>query len=597
MKMFQRVAILCLLHLFLSNCKKNLDQPALGLIDESKVTNLKGVEGLLIGAYSLLDGAGLGTVPGPDFETWHSSASNWIYGSISGSEAYKGSELISDDQREILQIETWQSTPQNPYMDRKWSAVYGGVQRANTVLRVMKKATGISAQDQQRITAEARFLRGFFHFEAIKMWNKVPYVDETVTYENENYFLPNDTLIWGAIENDFRFAMMNLPGIMPAVGRANKYAAEAFLAKALMFQGRIDQNKYILAKSLLEDLINNGITAGGLTYALLPMYADNFNPATKNSSESVFAVQNSVNDRAYGTNGNIGDVLNFPNNFSAPGQCCGFFQPSQYLVNHFKTDPANGLPDLDHFNETDVKNDQGLNSSDPFIPYTGSLDPRIDFTIGRRGIPYLDWGNHPGKDWIRDINMGFGPYSPIKNSYKKSQQGHLSDANFWTTGSTALNVNLIRFADVLLWLAEAEAESGNLGKSMEYVNRVRSRAADPSVWVQSNSGAFAPYAANYKVGSYQSADWISKEFALKAIRFERMLEMGMEGHRFFDLVRWGIAYQEINKYLEKEKTIRTYLAGAQFKKGVHEYFPIPQKQFDLSAGADGIPKLKQNPGY
>jgi hypothetical protein len=76
-----------------------------------------------------------------------------------------------------------------------------------------------------------------------------------------------------------------------------------------------------------------------------------------------------------------------------------------------------------------------------------------------------------------------------------------------------------------------------------------------------------------------------------------MLELAMEGHRFFDLVRWGIADQEINNYLLKEKTYRSYLNNAQFKKGVHEYFPISQSQIDLSAGPDGIPKLKQNPGY
>src|SRR4029079_1611963 len=167
-------------------------------------------------------------------------------------------------------------------------------------------------------------------------------------------------------------------------------------------------------------------------YSLMPKYGDVFNAADKNGSESIFVAQTSVNDGAYGVNGNYGDALNFPYT-GGPGGCCGFFQPSQYLVNHFKTDPVTGLPDLDHYNDVDVKNDEGIESSEPFTPYAGTLDPRLDWTVGRRGIPYLDWGNHPGKDWIRGGNQALdGPYSPKKNVYYKSQQGQLTDVSFWS---------------------------------------------------------------------------------------------------------------------------------------------------------------------
>ena len=558
--------------------KDNLDQPPLGQLPEADIANKKGVEGLLIGAYSQLDGISTNVFG------WGGSGSNWIYGSICGSEAYKGSYEL--DQEDIHALEVFIPTANNGMLADKWKAVYAGVQRANTVLRVLKKATDIKPNDRQRIAAEARFLRAHYHFEAIKMWGHVPFVDENVTYESDNFYLPNDTLIWPAIEDDFRFAMNNLPITMEAVGRANKYAAEAFLAKAYMFQ-----HKYDLARPLLQDLIQNGVTAGGVPYGLLKNFADNFNPATKNSSESVFAVQNSVNDGSNGFNGNVGDVLNWPGN-GGPGGCCGFFRPSQYLVNHFKTDPQTGLPDLDHFNDNNVSNDEGYLSSDFFTPYPGTLDPRLDWTVGRRGIPYRGWGPHPGQDWTIPQDYG-GPYSPIKNTYSKEQQAGLSDASFWTSGSTATNINLIRFADLLLWAAEAEVEAGSLEMAREYVNRIRRRAHNPDGFVKKDDGTPA---ANYKVEEY-TTPWTDPSFARKAIRYERMLELAMEGHRFFDLVRWGIADTEINGYFNKEKNLRNYMNSAVFTKNKNEVFPIPQTQIDLSVSPAGKLLMKQNPGY
>jgi hypothetical protein len=345
------------------------------------------------------------------------------------------------------------------------------------------------------------------------------------------------------------------------------------------------QRKFPLAKPLLDSIINS-------TKYKLVNYADNFNPEKRNSDETIFSVQMSVNDGSGGMNGNYGDVLNFPHIDGGSTSCCGFFSPSQWLVNHFKTDPVTGLPDLDHFNDTNVKHDNGLASTDSFTPDTISLDPRLDWTVGRRGIPYLDWGTHPGKAWIRDTNLG-GPYSPKKNVYYKSHQGVLTESPSWTSGMTTNNVNLIRYADILLWAAEVEIEIGILAKARDYINQVRARTADPSGWVKNSSGPFAPYAANYKIGLYPSNIW-NVEFARKALRYERVLELAMEGHRFFDLVRWGIADIEIPAYKLKEKDRRPYLNELNFKKGCSEYFAIPQLQIDLSAGADGVKQMSQS---
>jgi hypothetical protein len=228
----------------------------------------------------------------------------------------------------------------------------------------------------------------------------------------------------------------------------------------------------------------------------------------------------------------------------------------------------------------------------PFTPYTGSLDPRLDRTTGRRGIPYLDWGIHPGTDWIRPP-QDYGNYSPIKNISFKEQVDKYTDQAFWSQGASANNINLLRFADILLWAAEVEVEVGNLDKARDYVNQVRNRAANQEGWVKNPDGLFA---ANYHIGTY-TTPWNDIETARKAVRYERMLEFGMEGHRFFDLVRWGIADSEINQYLQNEQKKRVHLVGVHFQKGKNEYFPIPQKQIDLSVGKDGIQKLKQNPGY
>lgn len=555
-----------------------LETQSQGELTEDQVANERGVEALLISTYAMLDGQ-----TGPaGVALFGPSATNWIFGSVASDDAAKGSDPA--DQAPINPIERFEADATNNYFNEKWRSMYEGVARANNTLKILALVEDMDDATRTRITGEARFLRGHYHFELKKMWNNVPYIDETVVYGEGESNIGNDGNIWPQIEADFQFAYNNLESSGMAVGRANKWAAGSYLAKTLMFQKRFPE-----ALPLLETIIDQGETPLGIKYALMDEYGKNFNAEFKNGSESVFALQASVNDGGGGANANFAEVLNYPHNAGAPGGCCGFFQPTFDLVNAHRTD-ANGLPLLDTYNNFPVENDQGLEGDDPFTPDAGNLDPRLDWSVGRRGIPYLDWGLHPGQPWIREQPYG-GPYAPKKMVFYKAQSGTLSDISFWTPGLSAVNFNIIRFADVLLWAAEAAAETDDMGTALKYVNMVRARAANPAGFVKNEDGTPA---ANYVINPYTSFG--SKVDALEAIRFERRIEFAMEGHRRFDLVRWEIAAPVLNEFLDFESQFRGYLGGAEFEAGEDEYFPIPQRQIDLQTFG-GESALEQNPGY
>ena len=556
-------------------CKKSfLNQDTIGVLTEAEANTAKGARQFLIASYSALKGQG-----------WDGGGYNWVYGSIVGGDANKGSD--AGDQADIVPIMQYSATPGNSYFNAKWRALYEGIARTNSTIRILNNLTDkdMEADEKKSIMAQVRFLRGYYHFEAKKMWNNIPYVDETITYQAQNYKVKNTT-DWAPIMADLDFARQNLPETQPNVGQVNKWAADAFYAKALLFQG-----KYSDALPILTDVIQHGVTSKGLKYALAPAFSDVYNADKENDpsvrAESVFAYEASINDGSGGNNANFDNILNFPYN-NGPGTCCGFFQPSFELVNSFRTD-ANGLPLLDgSYNSAgnEVKNDMGLESTDPFTPDQGNLDPRLDWTVGRRGIPFLDWGIYPGKSWIRDQGNG-GPYAPKKLSYYKSQEGKLTDGTSWTSGLTATNYKIMRYADVLLMAAEAEVEAGSLEQARTYVNMVRTRAA-----VNPVPGADA----HYKISTYPGP-WTDQATARNAVRFERKLELALEGHRFFDLVRWGIADVALNNFLAYEKTkLASAYGSATFVKGKNEYFPIPQRQIDLSTSG-GTSALTQNPGY
>lgn len=544
------------------------------------IQNGKGLEALLVGAYGQLDGV---PVPGP---SWFGAVSNWVFGGISSDDAYKGTDAGDQPEQTFIERYVWLVT--NDHVHGKWGALYNGVARANDVLQTIPKVTDMTDVRKKQIEGEARFLRGFYHFEAKKMWKNIPYIDDK-TYDKAN---PNSTKVandkdaWPLIEADFTAAAAALPEAFDGQpGRATKWAATAMLVKCKLFQafdpytGAPNTAALQAAKPLLDQIINSG------RFALTDKFGDNFsaNPSLRNNKESIFEVQYSLTAAADG-GGNQGDGLAWPYN-AGPGGCCGFYQPSQNLVNAYKTD-ATGLPLPDTFNNSDVTNDEGVASDAPFTPYAGALDARLDHTVGRRAIPYKDWGIHAGRSWVRDQAYG-GPFSPKKHVAEKAYSG--------TSGWQNLNANnyrYMRYAHILAYAAEVETEIGSLEKARAYVNLLRSRAANPAGFVATSDGKPA---ANYVVGLY-NAPWTDKAVARKAVRFEERLEFAMEGSRFFDLVRWGIAEPTLNAYVAKEKNRRTFLNGAVFVKNKNEYYPIPQQEI-INSAVGGQAVLKQNQGY
>lgn len=573
----------------LFSCTKNfLDHTPSGSLNEEVVASKKGVANLLIGAYAALDGqqGGAGDMSnlngGDGFRV---SPDNFIYGAIAGGDAHKGSE--AGDVDDILSIAGFQANASSAFFNDKWKCDFEGIKRCNTVLSTLKITKDMSDAEKTEAAAEARFLRGHYYFDLRKMFKMIPWVDEDTT----SLLVKNDKEIYPNIEADFKYAMENLPANQSDVGRVNKWAAQIYLAKTFLYE-----KNYTDALPLFTEAINSGETSNGLKYDLVP-FQNNFDAATENNAESVFAIQNTANDGSGSTaNANQGDMLNYP--YGGPFSCCGFFQPSFDLVNSYRTDP-NGLPYLDTYNSHEVKSDMKIASSAAFTPDAGTLDPRLDWTVGRRGIPFLDWGNHPGADWVRSQTYA-GPYSPKKNVWRQATQDLYYDANSWAPG-TAINTLLIRFSDVLLMAAECEVQAGTLPQAEAYVNRVRNRAADPKSWVykykddtKPTGGYSTTPAANYLIKPYASGAFVSKDFANKAIQFERKLELAMEGHRFFDLVRWGTAETVMNAYFTYESGKTTDIpSSSHFTNPRSQYYPIPQRQIDLSV-VNGQPTLQQN---
>jgi starch-binding outer membrane protein, SusD/RagB family len=544
-------------------CKDSfLDTPPQAALAGSTLASSKnGVNATLISSYKSLLGWTGNWNEGP----WGTSPTNWEF-NIAADETHKGSEPGDGDI--WLAYELYQWTPDGPTIRAKWVSQYEGIVRSNSAINTAK--TFLAANPNEKayadaVVGEATFLRGFFHFELYKLFKKVPYYIES----DVDFQKPNDQPVLPLIIKDFEAAIPLLPADKTSAGRVDKTIATAFLGKAKLFNG-----DYAGALAAFNTVISSG------KYALSDSFYDNFSVAGDNNKESIFAAQTSVNDGdGDGSNSDFGGRLAYAHG-SSPYGCCGFKQPTYDLAYSYKVD-ANGLP-IPVTAATTLKRIEA-GASD-------LLDPRIDYTMGRTNVPYLNWGVQKD-DWIR--GQGYmGWYSPKKNA---SADGDQTLAGGWAgTQLSNLNVELLRYADVLLMAAECEVEVGDLNKARAYVNQVRKRAGNSAQGAKTMKVAInAPEItwAKYKIGTYDAA-WSDKNAARDAVRLERKLELALEGHRLFDLQRYGTLVDVVTGYLAREKKVVPILSGGSNPTAKNLAFPLPQSEVTRSGG-----KIKQNDGY
>ena len=564
---------------------------------EATLSDAAGVDYLLTGAYSsfnsmLSSAGGMG----------EASLTNWVWGDIAGGDANKGS--TASDQPDLTQIETWSWSTANGYIKNRWDAVYESVKRANSVISLATKL-GDALPNATEVIAQAKFIKGFWMFEAIRVYGPaIPYVtvedyeastDPQVTNVDEN---GNYIYIWSKVEQDLKDAIAGLPETWAEgqQGRATSWQAKAVLAKLYMYwaspydgsAGYGDSSKYAAAKTLLNDIIDNGKDAKGTKYQLAETYQELWHHETSDwTGESVFDVQFTFHGTTSQTNSpHHTNATEFSGALGFGGW--GFYQPSYEFVNSHMVNEETGLPlSFEEYTAADPLTPVGTADTDLSV----ATDPRLDVSAGRFGVPYLDWGVPSNVTaFIRDYTNG-GMYLNKKNhAWKAERDGHASTSH---PVATQVNYHIIRFAEILLMRAEVAYFENDYATVIDIVNQIRTRAAN--FFVAAEAGSEAEYtmndlvngevvegaAANYAIGLYDDT-YETKEKAWDALEREYRLEFGMEGHRWFDIARWGVVAQRLTAYAASESNYLGKFVNTYSSSWV--YFPIPQAEVQTAQG-------------
>lgn len=572
---------------FVTGCDDFLDTKPQGRLSEDILNSSDGVDLLVNAAY-----AALGGPRAQEWSAWTFPTTNWSYGEVRSDNAYKGGGGTGDIM-DIHKIETYDIDATLGNIDGKWYHLYCSVQRCNSALRVLNKSTDEEVADRTSRIGEMKMLRAHYYFELSRLYNKIAYFDENVAIDDYTKISNNQYTrdqILGMIADELQTAADMLPPNQSEIGRVNKYSALAYKAKVRLYQAYIQDEETHAVTSINKNLMQEVVdlcdeVIGSNKYDLLDDFKQLDLVAFENGKESIFAVQYSMNDgTASAGRINWSNLLNTP---QGPYSGDGFFLPSQNLINSYQTD-AKGLPLFNSFNEQDYSTITFDKSGNPINTNVDSnIDPRLDFVVGRPNIRWKTYTTSPClNSWVRD--QGTYGYNCNKRFWVSPESPDMFEG--WPWGASQLNWQIIRYADILLWKAEALIEIGtDMETARGLINDIRKRAKDSEYVRDFNDNT--KYAANYKIELYPAIGW-TQDYARKALQFESRLEKAMEGERFFDLVRWGIAKDVMNKYFSGEKSKRVYYANSTFQSGRDEYYPISNNQYNFSEGL-----YIQNPGY
>ena len=544
MKIIKNIAIgLCACGLFAAtSCNDMLDIKPSGQFTSDQITD-ESIEGLMASAYAGLESHFFG-----NNESFCAPITNWVF-DVRSDDAYKGGGGVSMEAN-IHQLEISNLTSDNATNYNKWRNNYYAIARVHQAMNAINASESLTGKDA--LIGELKLLRAYFYFDLIRIFERIPYLTETSIATETRFDEFTRDEIFGFIKQDIKDAWNSLPETQAEEGRFGKYVAAALMAKVSAFTSDwadvIEYSDYV---------INSG------KYELYDNFLDMSKIEFNNRKESIMAIQfSTANNNAHINWCNLLNTTYSEGNLFGSGD--DFFLASQNLVNAFRTDDK-GLPFFDTFNDVKVTSD-----------YEGNVDPRLDFTVGRIGFPFR--GHTYNSKWCRAYDV-YGEYSGKKGLIDPASPEMVQG---FPWGASALNFCLIRYADILLLKAEALIETNSsLDTARQLINMVRAKA-DRSIDGSYTPVELNPMKANYYVGQYPAEGW-NQDYARKAVRMERRLELAMEGNRWFDLVRWGNVLEVVNNYMQSEAKLRPYYEGASISSD-EIFLAIPLTEIQNGGG-------------
>ena len=510
--------------LSIAGCKKFLDRkPLTATLDDLKQGSL---EGQVLGMYTYLrQSAGFSTLPWIDFH------------SIRGDDAQKGSDA-SDGAEIIAEFDTYNYSKDDWAPNEYWNNHYSMINLTNNAL-AEAQSTNVSDPASLRNIGEACFFRAYAYFELVTTYGDVPLINFPIIKPTDGIRDKSPAAtIYAFIDSNLQVAAANLPLKSSEYGsgfngRLTKGAANALWAKTYLFR-----KEWPKVVALCNEVINSG------QYSLLPNFSDIWRDAVggagKNSPESIFEMQANLGQSAASNS-----AVNNGSGWGTSQQVRQNGAPPEWNLGWGWNAPTQSL--VDAWPDTDPRKAKT-------ILYSGQFDGGA--ALGGHGATLPAYTNPDGTGGLAQRYWN-------KKLYTGNDPAMRTFTGFVNAGNADwINHRIIRYAEVILMLAEAANEAGDGATAAANLEKIRNRA----------SGNLGPTRT-----IVPPIPFVNQAQMRAAIKEERRWEFAMEGQRFYDLVRWGDALTVLGPL--------GYTNRARF-------YPIPQKAIDLSGGV-----LKQNPEW